>query len=173
MEGHLAARVSHREMVGMGLSENAKVTDFMVNGVWTWPSGVLQKWPELENIVPSLHIDQEDLVQWVSRNGRKAVFKSSIACGDFRVAHPPVAWYNLVWFSNVIPKHSFILWLAIKNKLLTQVRMQRWQTEGNLHCSFGNLQQDSVEYLFFECGFSKVVLRSFMNSGVYIPESLT
>lgn len=38
---------------------------------------------------------------------------------DIRVARPQVVRCSLLWFSNCIPKHAFILWLAIRHKLQT------------------------------------------------------
>nr|GEU89064.1 hypothetical protein [Tanacetum cinerariifolium] len=36
-----------------------------------------------------------------------------------------VKWHKLVWFSQNIPKHSFILWMAIQNKLVTQDKIRK------------------------------------------------
>lgn len=69
--------------------------------------------------------------------GRKNV--SGRGCGInevFRNSYPTVSWKDLVWFSNAIPKHSFILWLAIRNRLLTQDRVQFWDNMGDVGVLF-------------------------------------
>lgn len=84
-----------------------------------------------------------------------------------------MAWYKLVWFTNAIPKHSFILWLAVKGKSLTQDRMQAWQFEGNSNCVFCNQQKDSVDHLFFDCFFSQKICDYFSHLGVTFPRHLS
>ena len=50
-------------------------------------------------------------------------------CGTFRFTktwemirekHSCINWWKSIWFPGHIPKHSFISWLAIKNRLLTR-----------------------------------------------------
>lgn len=84
-----------------------------------------------------------------------------------------VEWHHLVWFSSSIPKHSFILWLAINRKLMTQDRMQIWQTEINLYYPFCMVEKDSVDHLFFNCNFCREAMRFFVRKGVFIPEGLS
>lgn len=101
--------------------------------------------------------------------GKKSGFKSNIVWYDFKESHPRVQWSNLVWFSNTIPKHSFILWLAVRGKLLTQDRMQSWQREGISSCGFCKKQPDSLNHLFFDCFFSQEIRDFFVRLGVLIP----
>lgn len=173
LERPLFDRFSSREIASLGFSEMDKVEEFIENGYVQWPPVVIDKWPELRNIYVGINANRPDKVSWVSRDGKLGIFKSSDTWNDFREVSPAVSWYHLVWFSNSIPKHSFILWLAIRNKLMTQVRMQMWQTEGIVVCPFCKEQRDSVEHLFFSCGFCREVLRFFSRKGVHIPEGLS
>ncbi|GKB02256.1 reverse transcriptase domain-containing protein, partial [Tanacetum coccineum] len=43
-----------------------------------------------------------------------------------RIDCPKVIWYRHVWFSQCIPRHAFILWVAIKGRLKTLDRISRW-----------------------------------------------
>lgn len=130
---------------------------------------MLLKWPELDGTVLVLNDSVEDKIFWVSRDGKKSNYKESIVWEDFRAVNPPVNWYHLTWFSNSIPKHSFILWLAIRRKLMTQDRMQFWHHTENLCCVFCHLQLESVDHLFFECPFSSGICNFFLSKGLNFP----
>lgn len=66
-----------------------------------------------------------------------------------------VAWRALVWFSQAVPRHSFMTWLAFKNRLSTGNRMRAWGiTQGCILCGEVNKTRD---HLFFACPFSFTV----------------
>lgn len=165
-------RFSSREVANMHFLESDKVEDFIEDGCVHWPPEILEKWPELGGKVIRINANKKDSAVWVSRDGSMGSFDSSKSWNDFREIHPLIHWNHLVWFSNLIPKHSFILWLAIRRKLMTQDRMQMWQMDGNVNCPFCHDQKDSVDHLFFECGFCREVLRYFIRKGVSIPEGI-
>ncbi|XP_022041803.1 uncharacterized protein LOC110944447 [Helianthus annuus] len=76
----------------------------------------------------------------------------------------PVSWVNMVWFGQCIPRHSFHLWLVIKNKLRTQDRLRVWEagSETNLRlmcCPLCQHDRDSRDHLFFSCDFASQVWR--------------
>ena len=61
-----------------------------------------------------------------------------------------------------IPWHSFIGWLAIKNKLPTKERMLKWgfTVEGN--CGFCRNSLETRNHIFFDCSFSQRIWRRIM-----------
>jgi hypothetical protein len=50
-----------------------------------------------------------------------------ISCADtwkeIRMKGQVVSWWRLLWFDHTIARHSFIGWLAMKNKLPTKEMM--------------------------------------------------
>ncbi|GJY01761.1 homeodomain-like protein [Tanacetum coccineum] len=73
-----------------------------------------------------------------------------------------VDWFRIIWFSHAIPRHSFNLWLIMRNSLKTQDRMRQWDVGNDvdlnlLRCASCETQQDSHTHLFFECPFSAKV----------------
>lgn len=165
MAGPLVNFFSIREISAMGLSGKEKLADFYVNGKWAWPRGLMEKVPDCDEQVPEIDQSLEDRVVWCSRNGSDHSFKTNVVWKDIRFQGISVVWYNLVWYSNCIPKHAFILWLAIRRKLMTQDRMQIWQVDRELRCAFCASQLDSVDHLFFECQFCAEVLMYFKLKG--------
>ncbi|GJR74108.1 hypothetical protein Tco_0086473 [Tanacetum coccineum] len=70
-----------------------------------------------------------------------------------------VDWFRIIWFSHAIPRHSFNLWLIMRNSLKTQDHMRQWDVGNDvdlnlLQCALCESQQDSHTHLFFECPFS-------------------
>lgn len=168
----MSTRISPRIMANMGFHGKDKVEDFVINNQVVFPERILEIWPELVGKRIFVSESRKDRVVWKSRTGKVSVFKSSTVWNDFRESCPHVHWKHLVWFSNSIPKHSFILWLAVRGKLLTQDRMHYWQISGNSSCGFCNTQRDSASHLFFECPFSQEVRDHFLHLEVDIPNHL-
>ena len=72
-----------------------------------------------------------------------------------KVCYPKVIWFKHVWFSQCIPRHSFILWMAVKGRLKTQDRISRWLNIQDMSCPFCNRCKDSHSHLFFSCNFAR------------------
>ncbi|GFS39914.1 hypothetical protein Acr_00g0065540 [Actinidia rufa] len=60
--------------------------------------------------------------QWVI-NGK---FSSKAAYEFFRPRKLPLIWPNLVWHSSIIPRHSFIIWLGLKERLQTKDKLHEF-----------------------------------------------
>ncbi|GJX41177.1 RNA-directed DNA polymerase, eukaryota, reverse transcriptase zinc-binding domain protein [Tanacetum coccineum] len=106
--------------------------------------------------MPTLN-EKEDKVLWVTNAGLKVCFSTKHAWLDLREDLPNVEWKDVIWFKQFIPKHRFILWLAIQGKLLTQDKMENWNIGGNPLCGFCNQEANSHDHLFFQCDFAKTV----------------
>ena len=161
--------VTQRDMYDARINNTATVADLVNENGWLWPDSLTSKYPEILNIpVPTLN-DSKDRVWWVTNNGLKVKFTTAQAWLDKRENWPKVEWNEVVWFKQLIPKHSFVLWLAVQSKLLTQDRMEKWHPGGRLMCSLCNTRSDSHEHLFFQCSFANKVWEimvqnaSFMN----------
>ncbi|XP_021979813.1 uncharacterized protein LOC110875929 [Helianthus annuus] len=130
------------------------------NGNWRWPQAWLNLFPVLINVtVPAIVPDLEDRLGWKSFEGKIVHFSSWDAWNNLRVRENKVAWVNMVWYGQCIPRHSFHLWLVIKNKLKTQDRLAVWEagSETNLIlmcCPLCKYGRDSRDHLFFQCSFS-------------------
>ncbi|GJS41185.1 reverse transcriptase zinc-binding domain-containing protein [Tanacetum coccineum] len=60
------------------------------------------------------------------------------------------------------PKHSFMMWLAIQGRLMTQDRMAKWNPTMKLVCALCDKCPDSHDHLFFQCQFSNKVWDSIL-----------
>ncbi|GKA96494.1 RNA-directed DNA polymerase, eukaryota, reverse transcriptase zinc-binding domain protein [Tanacetum coccineum] len=56
-------------------------------------------------------------VIWLDNNGNPKRFTMKNVYDDIREHSEEVKWGKLVWFSQCIPKHSFILWISVEESL--------------------------------------------------------
>lgn len=59
-----------------------------------------------------------------------------------------VIWFNHVWFNQCIPRHSFILWIAIKGRLKTKDRLTKWFCIQNQVCLLCKTDDEIHNHLF-------------------------
>ncbi|XP_021990382.1 uncharacterized protein LOC110886837 [Helianthus annuus] len=107
-------------------------------------------------VPPILNQNVPDRLLWKDRYAKHREFSTYEAWDNVRSRGEEVHWAELVWFSQCIPRHSFHMWLVIKNKLKTQDRMGIWDagsaTNLNLMCCpLCWNGKDSRDHLFFQC----------------------
>lgn len=76
-----------------------------------------------------------------------------------------VAWLairKLIWFSQAVPRYSFIAWLAIHNRLSTGDRTQMWGEHQS--CRLCGEPNESRDHLFFACPYSYTVWTDLVGS---------
>ncbi|GKB12253.1 hypothetical protein Tco_0846176, partial [Tanacetum coccineum] len=106
--------ISKRRIATSGLSLNCKVADIIRNGMWCWPNELAYRFDALPVIPPPcIVVGKQDKVCWRSDNGKFLDFSVLNVWEDIREKSNLVPWSKLVWFSQCIPRHSFMLWLAI------------------------------------------------------------
>ncbi|XP_071718391.1 uncharacterized protein [Rutidosis leptorrhynchoides] len=105
-----------------------------------------------EKVKPHVDIDG-DIFRWVTNEGKKTVFSTQLGFD---------------------PKHAFILWLAVLNRLNTQDRMMKWTSNQDLKCVFCGKVADSITHLFFGCDFSLKIWKCMKEKILYrgIPDNL-
>jgi hypothetical protein len=50
-------------------------------------------------------------------------FLVKVAWEQLRIRNQMVDWHDIVWSKNAISRHSFLLWLAVQQKLTTQDKL--------------------------------------------------
>ncbi|XP_030487495.2 uncharacterized protein LOC115704429 [Cannabis sativa] len=74
-----------------------------------------------------------------------------------------VNWSNEVWGRFNTPKHSFIMWIAIEQRLRTRDRLHKFGVIDDSSCLLCHGQEESNAHLFFGCPFSKACLVEIKN----------
>ncbi|XP_062113178.1 uncharacterized protein LOC133824317 [Humulus lupulus] len=78
---------------------------------------------------------------------------------DLLFASPlKVHWAKFVWERFSIPKHRFILWLVMLQRLRTRVFIRNYNSTLDPSCLFCGEHNEDVHHLFFQCKYSKQCL---------------
>ncbi|XP_019248423.1 PREDICTED: uncharacterized protein LOC109227679 [Nicotiana attenuata] len=83
-------------------------------------------------------------------------FSIKAAYLSFQPQYPKNQWKNLTMEARQISRHQFILWLAIKQRLATVDRLERWEIhvpKECVLCSTGTTE--TLAHLFFECKYAR------------------
>lgn len=65
--------------------------------------------------------------------------------------------WKLVWDRHGLPRHDFIVWMDILNRLARKIKLVKWRLVSDDKCRFCNVHEETVEHLFFDCNFSNRV----------------
>ncbi|XP_074288399.1 uncharacterized protein LOC141613561 [Silene latifolia] len=77
----------------------------------------------------------------------------------FKGNRPRVNWYKAIWNGWIIPKHQFLGWLVAHEALNTTARLAKFGMAIEDKCYLCGLSEETIEHLFFECVYSKGVIR--------------
>ena len=81
---------------------------------------------------------------------------------ELRQQHAKVPWHRFLWSSMSIPKHVFISWMALLNRLPTMDRLATWGLEVRGLCYFCQGELETRDHLFFGCSYSKNIWKQIL-----------
>ncbi|XP_021726862.1 uncharacterized protein LOC110694011 [Chenopodium quinoa] len=76
---------------------------------------------------------------------------------------PKVPWKRITCNNQASPKSTFISWLAILDRLVTENRLLVWQIPCDPCFFFCAGANEIVNHLFFDCSYSKVIWSSMIH----------
>ncbi|XP_013639204.1 PREDICTED: uncharacterized protein LOC106344352 [Brassica oleracea var. oleracea] len=157
--GRLIEILGKGRYIEMGIKENAKVAECINHRKKNHRFSMLNRVElEIEKIKEKLYLEEKDISLW--RNAKdiyKKEFKTSETWQVVREKHQHCDWYKAIWFKHYTPKYSFILWVAMRDRLSTGSRMAQWDISANTSCSFCQDPLESIEHLFFQCSFTSLI----------------
>ncbi|KAL2237591.1 UNVERIFIED_CONTAM: hypothetical protein Sindi_0950800 [Sesamum indicum] len=133
----------------LGIDESSRLNTVIHEGVWQWPLITDFECLEITHALPTI-LGGEDRIIWRFENDRPT------AQAIYELFDPPgskVDWSSLLSGSLKIPRHNFILWLAIQGKLATTDKPWLAHLGPCILCN-----EDLTEthaHLFFQCRFSR------------------
>ncbi|KAL2237569.1 UNVERIFIED_CONTAM: hypothetical protein Sindi_0948600 [Sesamum indicum] len=136
----------------LGLEESAKLSMVISGGEWQWPPIKDFEYLEITHTLPTIHVG-EDRIVWRFEHGLPTTQAL------YRLFDPPglkVGWSSLLSGSLKIPRHLFILWLAILGKLATTDKPWLAHLGPCILCNEGATETHT--HLFFQCRFSRQCL---------------
>ncbi|XP_050232088.1 uncharacterized protein LOC126680874 [Mercurialis annua] len=140
------------------IGKTALVRDVWRQGRWCFPEAIDDYTQRVWDYVNNNHAiveDKENDIRWnLEANGKFSIASTWRALSSSR---DNVPWFKLIWFNGNVPRHAFIVWLALKRRLLTRDRLVHWRICSTASCVFCQNADESIDHLFFECIFSKTV----------------
>ena len=134
--GPLINNITFRDLYNARLNKDSSVADMVQEGEWKWPTDWVTDFPVLNHLnVPNIQPSKQDKLNWIDNNGNIKKFCVKNVHAVLKIDDEKVNWGPLLWFSQGVPKHCFILWMAIHNKLLTHDRLKKWGSYDMVVCS--------------------------------------
>ncbi|XP_071695890.1 uncharacterized protein [Rutidosis leptorrhynchoides] len=135
------------------------IRDMVLANGMNWHVPWYDRFPILSNATVPMLTDKEDAIQWKDNDGYIREFAVRWVWEYVRSKAPEVPWAPVIWYTNNIPKHAFVMWLLMGEKLKTQDKLKQWEVTNNtpLVCSLCEQVPDSHDHLFFACPFSMQV----------------
>lgn len=78
------------------------------------------------------------------------------------VGCPVISWHHWVWHRLNLPRACFVSWLLCHERLKTKDCMSVYLPTMDLTCVLCGETSETCRHLFFECGYSRVVLKEIL-----------
>lgn len=117
----------------------------------------------LRNLIVNATIYSTDKLLWDNVISSKVTLSS--IWHSIRDTGAAPRWLAAVWHRLAIPKCSFILWLAFRNRLFTRDRMALMGMQVDQRCVLCGFHQESTLHLFDSCNYVVCVLQDSVLSG--------
>lgn len=131
------------------------VSDWRCNGQWNIPMSFCRNYPEIADVISLVQCHEgKDRFVWRPVAGKGY---SIAPCYEvMRSKRERVSWAAMVWNSSIMPRHSFVWWLVIHNRMKTRDLLRRRGMQISPNCCFCQ-EQESVSHLFFKFSFSNQI----------------
>ncbi|KAL2248396.1 UNVERIFIED_CONTAM: hypothetical protein Sindi_2691900 [Sesamum indicum] len=133
----------------LGLRTAGKLNSIITEGQWHWPLIIDMECLEILYALPIIH-GEIDRIIWQFETRRPTI------ASLYKLLDPPgpkVGWSSLLSGSLKIPRHNFILWLAILGKLSTADKPWLSYLGAYILCDEGAMETHN--YLFFRCRYAR------------------
>ncbi|XP_071687937.1 uncharacterized protein [Rutidosis leptorrhynchoides] len=119
----------------------------------TWPLDRFHKFTQLRSIAAPQLSNSNDMMGWRDNDAVVPRCSVSIVWNSIRSSASKVPWFDAIWFSQGIPKHAFVTWLLVGERVKTYEKLKAWELKSNpiLECVFCKQCIESHAHLFFEC----------------------
>ncbi|KAL0402147.1 UNVERIFIED_CONTAM: hypothetical protein Slati_4244600, partial [Sesamum latifolium] len=109
------------------------------HGQWSWPAESHFDIQEIVADLPSIGPQQSDIIRWKS-----GTFNTAAVLSLLQPASPHVLWHHLLGGKFKIPRHDFILWLAVLERLSTMDRLWASQSGADVYFAGCGWQRDII-----------------------------
>lgn len=90
-------------------------------------------------------------------------YKASKVWETIRNKQDKVLWHKVAWGGLSIPRHSFISWLAIQNRLPTKDRLISWGCRLDSVCVLCGVADETKDHIYVDCSYSMILWSIFIH----------
>ncbi|XP_018436062.1 uncharacterized protein LOC108808405 [Raphanus sativus] len=141
----------------LGVRRNARICDVFVDGDWRFRNCRDQRIQELARDIKDFPLSlvgtEADGLSW--KCGENSYIERFVAAETWHLIREhktEVQWHKLFWFSEGVPRYSFITWLAVRDRLATGHITSQWGQPQV--CIFCGEPDETRDHLFFACPFT-------------------
>ncbi|KAL0386697.1 UNVERIFIED_CONTAM: hypothetical protein Slati_4586700 [Sesamum latifolium] len=142
-------------------SPTAPLSLVIRDGRWNWPCITDMESIDITYALPTIHGGQDRVIWTGPRNS----FSSAVAYDVFCPPGPKVEWSSLLVGSLKIPRHRFILWLAILGRLSTLDKP--WLQHLGIDCVLCRARSPETHFHLFFCALCIGVLAADTDHGSF------
>ena len=102
-------------------------------------------------LVPDDNLGEDNVLWKHSEDTYNPCFSSSRTWDQITEKRTTVFWSKSVWFTQEVPRFSFIVWLAARNRLSTGNRMRTWNIQHG--CVLCGERDETRDHIFFACPY--------------------
>ncbi|WZZ65076.1 hypothetical protein YC2023_076446 [Brassica napus] len=111
----------------LGIPLHATVASLYGNGTWSLPPARSEAQIELYVYLTTVELNStQDYYEWEINGQVQTTYRTGCLYDYLCALKPDVVWYDAVWISRAIPRHSFHTWLVIQDRLPTRDRLLKW-----------------------------------------------
>lgn len=111
---------------------------------------------EARNLLATVTIHSSDKILWAGSH----IIKSSTIFWSLHSARNGPPWIKYIWHQFHIPRCAIYLWLMLRNRLLTKVRMIQFNMQVDGNCILCHNSLESAQHLFLECSYTSTLLQA-------------
>ena len=161
--GCLKEVIGDRGIIALGIAENAVMADVLSNHRRRRHRVSILN--DVEDEIAKLReggvSEMDDIQLWRREEGKFVnSFSTKKTWLQLRPRHQMCNWSRGVWFPQSTPKYSFMLWIAMRNRMQTGNKIQAWNVAINTECVLCHEVQETCPHLFFQCPYSAKVWKS-------------
>ena len=146
-------KYGHRVVYDAASKPDSKLSSLLRDGNWVWNLARSNDLAAIHSKLSLVRLVEEDRLLWIP--SKSVQLMTSETWNYIRKSSLEVSWWKLLWFPETIPKHAFIGWLTISNRLQLRIECLSGRFKGDVLCVLGRRQLESREHLFFECSFAR------------------
>ena len=117
-------KYGHRAVYDAASKPDSKLSNVLRDGNWVWNLACSDDLVAIQSKLSLIRLVEEDRLLWIP--SKSVQLTTSETWNYIRKSSLEVSLWKLLWFPETIPKHAFIGWLTISNRLPIKDRVLKW-----------------------------------------------